>query len=187
MFLPNVCSPSSCKNMVTATKGLTIHRGTNVLILVLKRFDIFTGGKITKVTGTTSSACICAVAKRKHLSFRTKCDINLLFVWSPGSQVSRVLRPVSLYEWSPRKSSGVQTVCCLSPLWTQQPLRPLFLLHQGTCAKKKKEHKPEEPFKPVLLCLTGKQWPVVPNEWQLCDDRWHQVCSDKAGLCPLLH
>lgn len=44
--------------MVTATKGLTIHRSTNVLTLVLKRFDIFTGGKITKVTGALlSSLC----------------------------------------------------------------------------------------------------------------------------------
>lgn len=46
----------SCKTMVTATKGLTIHRSTNVLTLVLKRFDIFTGGKITRVTGTPLSA-----------------------------------------------------------------------------------------------------------------------------------
>lgn len=46
----------SCNNVVTATKGLSIHRSTNVLTLVLKRFDIFTGGKISKVTATPLSA-----------------------------------------------------------------------------------------------------------------------------------
>lgn len=63
--------------MVTATKGLSIHRSANVLTLVLKRFDVFTGGKITKVTRTALSA------KRKLLFFRTKCDVNL---WLFGLQ-----------------------------------------------------------------------------------------------------
>lgn len=60
MFLFKRFVHLSCKNMVTATKGLTIHRSTNVLTLVLKRFDIFTGGKITKVTGTPISALCCS-------------------------------------------------------------------------------------------------------------------------------
>uniref|UniRef100_H3D5R4 Ubiquitin carboxyl-terminal hydrolase n=1 Tax=Tetraodon nigroviridis TaxID=99883 RepID=H3D5R4_TETNG len=45
---PDAYSCSSCKKMVTAIKSLTIHRSTNVLTLVLKRFDICAGEKINK-------------------------------------------------------------------------------------------------------------------------------------------
>ncbi|KAM8960493.1 ubiquitin carboxyl-terminal hydrolase 42 [Pelodytes ibericus] len=37
-----------CKQMVTACKRFTIHRPSNVLILSLKRFSIFSGGKLSK-------------------------------------------------------------------------------------------------------------------------------------------
>ncbi|KAI5627255.1 ubiquitin carboxyl-terminal hydrolase 42 isoform X1 [Silurus asotus] len=39
---------SSCKEMVQASKRLTIHRNSNVLTISLKRFANFNGGKISK-------------------------------------------------------------------------------------------------------------------------------------------
>ena len=40
---------SRCEKMVAASKRLTIHHSPNVLTVCLKRFDAFTGRKITKV------------------------------------------------------------------------------------------------------------------------------------------
>uniref|UniRef100_A0A8C5LNJ8 USP domain-containing protein n=1 Tax=Leptobrachium leishanense TaxID=445787 RepID=A0A8C5LNJ8_9ANUR len=39
---------SSCNMKVTASKGLSIDSASNILTLCLSRFDIFTGGKVTK-------------------------------------------------------------------------------------------------------------------------------------------
>ncbi|XP_033921260.1 ubiquitin carboxyl-terminal hydrolase 42-like [Melopsittacus undulatus] len=39
---------SKCENMVPASKRYTIHRSSKVLIITLKRFSAFTGGKINK-------------------------------------------------------------------------------------------------------------------------------------------
>ncbi|XP_069762121.1 ubiquitin carboxyl-terminal hydrolase 42 [Narcine bancroftii] len=44
----NAYKCTKCKKMVPASKRFTIHRGSNVLTLSLKRFANFTGGKITK-------------------------------------------------------------------------------------------------------------------------------------------
>ncbi|XP_064328796.1 ubiquitin carboxyl-terminal hydrolase 42-like, partial [Phalacrocorax carbo] len=40
---------SQCERMVAASKRFTIHRAPMVLTVCLKRFDDFTGGKISKV------------------------------------------------------------------------------------------------------------------------------------------
>ncbi|XP_069725154.1 ubiquitin carboxyl-terminal hydrolase 36-like isoform X1 [Phaenicophaeus curvirostris] len=45
-----------CKTKVPVIKCLSIHRASNVLTLSLKRFSIFTGGKITKVSTWHSRA-----------------------------------------------------------------------------------------------------------------------------------
>ncbi|XP_059690704.1 ubiquitin carboxyl-terminal hydrolase 42-like [Gavia stellata] len=42
---------SKCDKMVAASKRFTIHRAPKVLTVCLKRFDHFTGGKISKVVG----------------------------------------------------------------------------------------------------------------------------------------
>uniref|UniRef100_A0A8C5G937 Ubiquitin carboxyl-terminal hydrolase n=1 Tax=Gouania willdenowi TaxID=441366 RepID=A0A8C5G937_GOUWI len=44
----NAYKCSKCEHMVTATKRFTIHKRANVLTVSLKRFDDFTGGKISK-------------------------------------------------------------------------------------------------------------------------------------------
>ncbi|TSK14638.1 Ubiquitin carboxyl-terminal hydrolase 42 [Bagarius yarrelli] len=44
----NAYKCGSCKEMVQASKRLSIHRNSNVLTLSLKRFSSFTGGKISK-------------------------------------------------------------------------------------------------------------------------------------------
>uniref|UniRef100_A0A8C5GZ11 Ubiquitin carboxyl-terminal hydrolase n=1 Tax=Gouania willdenowi TaxID=441366 RepID=A0A8C5GZ11_GOUWI len=44
----NAYKCSKCEHMVTATKRFTVHKSTNVLTVSLKRFDDFTGGKISK-------------------------------------------------------------------------------------------------------------------------------------------
>ncbi|XP_075579417.1 ubiquitin carboxyl-terminal hydrolase 42-like [Pelecanus crispus] len=40
---------SKCEQLATASKSLTIHRSSNVLTVCLKRFDAFSGRKISKV------------------------------------------------------------------------------------------------------------------------------------------
>ncbi|KAM6107565.1 ubiquitin carboxyl-terminal hydrolase 42-like [Phoenicopterus ruber ruber] len=40
---------SKCEQLATASKRLTIHRSSNVLTVCLKRFDAFSGRKISKV------------------------------------------------------------------------------------------------------------------------------------------
>ncbi|KAM9215833.1 ubiquitin carboxyl-terminal hydrolase 36-like [Leptosomus discolor] len=42
---------AQCKKKVTASKGFTIHRASNVLTISLKRFADFGGGKLTKDVG----------------------------------------------------------------------------------------------------------------------------------------
>uniref|UniRef100_A0A8C5HP21 Ubiquitin carboxyl-terminal hydrolase 42-like n=1 Tax=Gouania willdenowi TaxID=441366 RepID=A0A8C5HP21_GOUWI len=44
----NAYKCSKCEHMVTATKRFTVHKSANVLTVSLKRFDDFTGGKISK-------------------------------------------------------------------------------------------------------------------------------------------
>lgn len=44
-----LCSVSRCNKMVAASKRFTVHRAPKVLTVCLKRFEDFTGGKISKV------------------------------------------------------------------------------------------------------------------------------------------
>uniref|UniRef100_A0A8C5LQF3 Ubiquitin carboxyl-terminal hydrolase 36 n=1 Tax=Leptobrachium leishanense TaxID=445787 RepID=A0A8C5LQF3_9ANUR len=56
---------SSCNMKVTASKGLSIDSASNILTLCLSRFDIFTGGKVTKY-----------VAYPEHLNLRPYMSQN---------------------------------------------------------------------------------------------------------------
>jgi len=44
-----LCLVSRCDKRVAVSKGFTIHRPPKVLTVCLKRFDAFSGEKITKV------------------------------------------------------------------------------------------------------------------------------------------
>uniref|UniRef100_A0A8C9MUM5 Ubiquitin carboxyl-terminal hydrolase n=1 Tax=Serinus canaria TaxID=9135 RepID=A0A8C9MUM5_SERCA len=44
-----LCLVSRCKKNVAASKRFTVHRAPKILTVCLKRFDCFTGGKISKV------------------------------------------------------------------------------------------------------------------------------------------
>lgn len=66
-----------CKKKVPATKRFTVHRTSNVLTLSLKRFANFSGGKITKVNKTFSTAIIYFEGSITLFSISYFCDILL--------------------------------------------------------------------------------------------------------------
>jgi len=54
-----LCLVSRCDKRVAASKVFTIHRPPKVLTLCLKRFEAFTGEKITKVCAQLGCSFLC--------------------------------------------------------------------------------------------------------------------------------
>lgn len=103
------------------------------------------------------------------------CEMNLFLL--TGCKVSRVLGHAALYVSVPRGVPGLWAVRGAGPLWIQLPCWTLLLLCQGNwhCHK-----QPNYNVKPTssnnnktMLCLAGKQWAVVSDEWLLCVRQWH--------------